>query len=63
MCHIIKTDTQISLFCIFSLYNEVWNDFWVNSLNSKKIITLQKETVRLMAVVNLEICEKACLRD
>jgi hypothetical protein len=48
-CHIINTETQISLFCPFSLYNKYGIIFWGNSSNSKKIFTLQKKIVRLMA--------------
>jgi hypothetical protein len=51
VCHIINTDTQISLFGLFSLWSEVWNNFFGNSSNSKKVFTLQKKIVTLMAGV------------
>jgi hypothetical protein len=40
----------MSLFCLFSFCNEVWNNFGGDSSNSKKD-TVQKKSVRLMAGV------------
>jgi hypothetical protein len=41
----------IHLFCLFPFHNEIWNNFWGNSLNSKMIFTLQRRTVRIIAGV------------
>jgi hypothetical protein len=55
VCHIINTDTEINLFCLFSLYTEVWNNFWGgNSSNIKNIFSLQKKIVLLIAGVKQE---------
>jgi hypothetical protein len=39
---------EINLFSLFSLLNETWNIFWGNSSHSKKVLTLQKKTVRII---------------
>jgi hypothetical protein len=44
-----STHSEGSLFCLFSLYSEVWKNFWSNSCNSKTMFTLQKKIVTIIA--------------
>jgi hypothetical protein len=42
--------SQINLFCLILLYNEIWNNVWSNSSKRKMIFMLQKQTVRIFMV-------------
>jgi len=48
-CYAIRSMSHIS--SLFPFHNEMWNNFWGNSLNSKMIFTLQRRTVRIIAGV------------
>jgi len=45
--------SEVNLFCIFQLYNAVWNNLvGENSSNSRKIFTLQKKISSIMVVAH-----------
>ena len=43
---------ESNLLCIFSFNNEIWVNFWGNSVDSKSVFILQKRIVRIMTSAN-----------